>query len=266
MAWWNRFANLFRPAKVRDEIDEELRYHISARIADNIATGMSAKEARADALRRFGGATVALEKSHDADIFVWLETIVQDVRYGARNLRSNPGVTAVALLSLALGTGAGTAIFSVVNAVLLRTLPYQSPDRIAVVWVTSSLNGSREMNASIPNLADWGRRAHSFSDLASYREADASFFVNGEPDWIEYTFVYGDFFRLMGRSPALGRLFNADDAREVVLSHRFWRSRFGGSRGSSERSPTPGAAIAQGWQDPLTAATYDRYRCKSSVR
>jgi predicted permease len=229
MAWWNRLANLFRTARVRDEIDEELRYHIDARIADNIAAGMSPKEARADALRRFGGATVALEKSHDADILVWLGTILQDIRFGARSLRSNPGVTAVAMLSLSLATGAGTAIFSVVNAVLLRTLPYKAPDRIVMLWVTNSLNGSREMNASPPNFRDWRQRTHIFSDLASYREADAAFSVNGVPDWIEYAWVYGDFFPLLGRSPLLGRVFSGEDAHEVVLSHRLWRSRFGSS-------------------------------------
>ena len=104
MAWWNRIANIFQPAKVRHDIGEELRYHIEARTADNIAAGMTPEEARADALRRFGGATVALDRSYDANIFVWLETIFQDLRYGARNLRSNPGVTAVALLSVALAS------------------------------------------------------------------------------------------------------------------------------------------------------------------
>jgi len=231
VAWFNRLANLFRPTRVRDEIEEELRYHINARTSDNVAAGMSPGEARTNALRRFGGATVALDKSYEANVVVWLETILQDLRYAARNLRSNPGVTAVVLFSVALASGASTAIFSVVNTVLLRALPYQEPDRIAMLWATNTLNGSLANNTSVPNFEDWKKRTRTLEKLASYREADASLTIKGQPDWIEYAWVYGDFFGLMGRRPALGRGFSTEDydAHEVVLSDRLWRSRFGAS-------------------------------------
>ena len=133
MGLLDRLTNVFRPARVSHEIEEELRYHIDARTADNVAAGMSPEEARTDAVRRFGNTTVARSTSYEADIFVWLETILQDLRYGARGLRSNPSVTAVALLSVALASGASTAIFSVVHTVLLRTLPYPEPDRIMML-------------------------------------------------------------------------------------------------------------------------------------
>jgi predicted permease len=231
VAWLNRLANILRTTRVRDEIEEELRYHINARTSDNVAAGMSPGEARANALRRFGGATVALDNSYEANVVVWLETILQDLRYGARSLRSNQGVTAVALLSVALASGASTAIFSVVNTVLLRALPYQEPDRIAMLWATNTLNGSLENNTSVPNFEDWKKRTRTLEKLASSREADASFTINGQPDWIEYAWVYGDFFGLMGRRPALGRGFSTEDdgAHEVVLSDRLWRSRFAAS-------------------------------------
>ena len=231
MVWMNRLANIFRRAKVRDEIDEELRFHISARIADNLAAGMSPEAARVDAVRRFGNTTLSRERSYEADIFVWLETILQDLRYGVRNLRSNPLVSAVAALSLALAIGATTAIFSVVHTVLLRALPYQNPDRIVMLWGTNTLNGSLEMNTSVPNFEDWKKRAQTLENLASYREVEASFTVKGKADWIEYAVVYGDFFGLMGRPPVLGNTFRADnpDANEVVLSYRLWQTRFGGS-------------------------------------
>jgi predicted permease len=231
MAWFNRLANLLRPARLSDEIGEELRYHIDARTADNVASGMSYEEARADAVRRFGNATVAREKSYAADAFIWLETVLQDIRYGARNLRSNPGVTAVALLSVALASGASTAIFSIVNTVLLRALPYQEADHIVVLWGTDSLNGSLENTTSMPNFEDWKKRNRTLEDLASYREAEASFTTNGETHWIGFAWVNGDFFGLMGRHPLLGRVFRPDDpdAHEVVLSDRLWRTRFGAS-------------------------------------
>src|SRR5690348_4093631 len=221
MAWFNRLANIFRLEKLRSEINEELQYHIEARTADNLAAGMSPQQARLDARRRFGASSLAFERSHDADVYVWVETIIQDLRYGVRSLRANPGVTTVALLSLALAIGANTAIFSVVNAVLLRTLPYKDPNRIAMLWVTSTLNSAHEMNVSLPNFEDWKTRSRTFEELAAFREADSSFMVDGDPGWIEFAWVYGDFFRLLGRSPVLGRVFSADNhnAQEIVLSY-----------------------------------------------
>lgn len=231
MGWLNRLANIIRPTRVRDEIDEELRYHINARTADNAAAGMRPEEARADAVRRFGNAAVARDRSYEANIFVWLGTILQDLRYGARSLRLNPGVTVVVLLSLSLASGASTAIFSVVHTVLLRALPYQEPDRIAILWGTDTLNGSHENNTSVPNFEDWKKRTQTLENLASYRESDGSFTAKGEPGWLEFAWVYGDFFNLLGRRPVLGRSFSADDpdTHEVVLSYRLWRSQFGGS-------------------------------------
>jgi predicted permease len=231
VAWLNRLANILRHKRVREEIEEELRYHIIARSSDNVAAGMRPAEARANALRRFGGATAALDKTCEANVVAWLETILQDLRYGARNLRSNPGITAVVLFSVALATGASTAIFSVVNTALLRALPYQEPDRIAMLWATNTLNGSLENNTSVPNFEDWRKRTRTLENLASYREADASFTIKGQPDWIEFAWVYGDFFGLMGRRPVLGRGFTTEDhdVQEVVLSDRLWRSRFAAS-------------------------------------
>ena len=231
MAWFNRLANLLRRTTVCNEIDEELRYHLDARTADGIARGLTPKEARADAVRRLGNATVARERSYEADILVWLETLLRDLRYGARSLRSHPLVGAVAVLSLALAIGATTAIFSVVHAVLLRALPYQHANRIVMLWGVDKVTGSLENNTSVPNFEDWKKRTRTLEDLASYREVEASLSVDGKTDWVEYASVYGDFLGLMGRSALLGRTFRTDDpdGNQVVLSYRFWRARFGGS-------------------------------------
>src|SRR5262245_55147165 len=111
---------------------------------------MTTDEARREALRRFGGLLRAREGTHDADSLVWLETIVQDVRYGLRSLRRSPAVTAIIIASLALAIGASTAMFSIVNAALLRALPYADSGRIAMLWTANLLNGSMEQNTSIP--------------------------------------------------------------------------------------------------------------------
>lgn len=232
MGWFSRLANILRPQDLRDDIDEELQYHIDARISDNLAAGMSVEEARQDALRRFGGKSVMLEKSRDADVVLWFETILQDVRYGLRSLRAGPGVTSVALISLTLALGANTAIFSVVNAVLLRALPFQDPSRIAVLGMTSTLNGSH-MTVSPLDFEDWKTSSRSFERMAGYREADAAYILDGETGWLEFAWVHGDFFPLFGRKPVLGRTFGAgDDAHEVVLSYALWQSRFNGSPGA----------------------------------
>ena len=231
MAWFNRLANLLRPSRVSSEIEEELRYHIDARTADNIAAGMNCEDARRDAVLRFGNVALSRERSYEAEIFLWLETILYDLRYGARSLRSNPLVSTVAILSIALAIGASTAIFSVVHAVLLNPLPYQDPDRIVILWGTDKVNNSLENNTSVPNFEDWRKRTRTLENLATYREVEASFTSNGTADWIEYAAVYGNFFGLMGRAPVLGRTFSTDepDGHQVVLSYRLWQTQFGGS-------------------------------------
>lgn len=231
MPWLNRLANLLRPARVTEEIEEELRFHIEARTADNIAAGMSPEDAQRDAVRRFGSAALSRERSYEAEMLLWLETILHDLRYGVRSLRSNLLVSTVAVLSIALAIGASTAIFSVVHAVLLKALPYQDANRIVILWGTNTVNNSIENNTSVPNFEDWRKRSRTLEDLATYREVEASFKGNSTADWIEYATVYGDFFGLMGRVPILGRTFGVDepDGHQVVLSYRLWQTRFGGS-------------------------------------
>ena len=135
MPWAARLKNLFRPNRLDREVDEELRFHLEARVRDNLAAGMTPTEARQDAIRRFGGQLLTKDKTRDADILVWLDTLGQDIRYAFRNLRKNAGVTAAAALSLALGIGANTAIFSALHAIVLRPLPYKDPARLARLWL-----------------------------------------------------------------------------------------------------------------------------------
>src|SRR5439155_14620958 len=139
-----------------------------------VAAGMTRDEARRDAERRFGGLLRSHERTRDADLLVWLETTGQDVRYAVRNLRHSPVVTGVIVASLALAIGASTAMFSIMNAVLLRALPYADSDRIVMLWTANLLNGSMEQNTSVPNMEDWKARARTFEDMAAYRMSKGS--------------------------------------------------------------------------------------------
>ncbi|HEV2246057.1 MAG TPA: permease prefix domain 1-containing protein, partial [Terriglobia bacterium] len=136
MGWLNRIAAIARHRKLERELDEELQHHIELKTQENIAAGMPPEEARYAALRAFGKLEQKKEECRDADRLRWLEDIIQDVRYGLRQLRRNPGFTAVAVITLAFGIGANAAIFSVIQALLLRSLPVPNPQELLQVDIT----------------------------------------------------------------------------------------------------------------------------------
>src|SRR5712671_6150558 len=138
MSWSNRFRNLFRTNKLDGEIDEELDFHVEARFRDNIRAGMPPAEARQDAVRRFGSRMRSLEGAREANILVWLETVRQDIRYAFRTLLKNRGFTAVAVASLALGIGANTAIFSLIDTLLIKLLPVRKPEELVRLGIPGS--------------------------------------------------------------------------------------------------------------------------------
>ncbi len=133
MSWFDRFSNLFRRETVDEELDEELQFHLDARTRDNLKAGMNATDARHDARRRFGNATLAQERAHEMNIVIPLETIGRDLRFALRTLRKSPGFTMVALLTLALGVGANTAVFSLINGLLLRPLPVPHAEQLTIL-------------------------------------------------------------------------------------------------------------------------------------
>lgn len=166
-----------------------------------------------------------------------MENLIHDIRYGLRMLRKSPGFAAVAIITLALGIGANTAIFSVVNAVLLRPLPYYQPDRlmsVAQISVRAESAGSEGFSASYPDFFDWRSSNHSFESMASYYDNEFTLTGSGRPLHLEGEIVSSDFFSVLGESPFLGRGFRREEektgARVVVLSHEIWESVFGSDR------------------------------------
>ncbi|HKP10532.1 MAG TPA: ABC transporter permease, partial [Blastocatellia bacterium] len=234
MAWRKlllaRLRALWDSETVHGEIDEEVRFHIDMRTEENVRRGMGPEEARRDAERRFGRLTRIKELGYEVRGGGMLETLRQDLRYGARMLLKNPGFTLVAVLTLSLGIGANTAIFSVVNAVLLRPLPFAEPESLVWLWDTQPQLPTAP--ASLPDFLDWKAQNQSFEHLAAFQ--GGSMFID-TGDGMRDTpvgLVTPETFALFRVSPILGRTFTDEEtlpgrSRVAVLSHVLWRSRFG---------------------------------------
>jgi hypothetical protein len=166
MKIFRRLRALFRKEELNQELSDELRFHLEKQIDQNLAAGMSAEEARYAALRRFGGVEQVKEECRDTWGMRFIDTLLQDIRFGLRMLAKNPGFTAVAMLTLALGIGANTAIFTVIDAVLLKPLPYPDPGR--VVWVTEFMPQSGRDTVLTPEYAAWEKVENIFDQFGAY--------------------------------------------------------------------------------------------------
>ena len=164
-----------------------------------------------------------------------METLIKDIRYGIRGLLKRPGFTAIALITLALGIGANTAIFSVVNAVLLRPLPFRDPDQLVIVWEDATFAGFPRNTPAPANYVDWKTQSQSFADMAASAESSFNLTGDGEPERVAAYSVTANFFPLFGAQPLLGRTFSTEEDRPggnkvAVLSYSLWQSRYGGDR------------------------------------
>ena len=227
---WLRLQTLFRRGPAAQRLDDELQFHLQQQIAENLAKGMTRDDARHAAMCLFGNSTLVKEDARRTWGWMWLEQFAQDVRFGARSLRKSPGFAAVAILTLALGIGANTAIFTVVNAVLLRPLPYPDANRLAVIW--SGLGNVNRAVASTFELYEIRQRTKEFDQIGGIWVTNGALPGEGEPEQVKAGVVTTNFLPLLCAQPALGRFFNAEDEAPnapwtIVISHGVWARRFG---------------------------------------
>jgi predicted permease len=236
MTLWSRLRSWLQAtlgrSRMESEMDAELRFHMETYAADLVRSGVAPAEAMRRARIEFGGIDRAKEECREARGVHFLETLAQDVRYGLRTLRKSPGFTVVAVLTLSLGIGANTAIFSVVNGVLLKPLSYPHPDRLVAIAESSPPFDAGSI--SYPDFVDWTKMNHTFDALAAYRHGDFTLTGAGDAQHLKVTEVSASFFPLLGIRPVIGRDFAPDDdtvaaAPTLMLSEQLWRAKFGAS-------------------------------------
>jgi predicted permease len=233
MRW---LRQLFSRRRIYGELSEEIQEHLEEKIEELVAGGMSRRDAEAGARREFGN--VRLVEQDGRAVWRWspVENLVIDVRYALRSLCKTPGFTAVVVLTLALGIGANTAIFSVVNAVLLRPLPFRDASRLVDICARSTLFDFPHLGVSLPDVGDIRESASTLAGVSPYQSSSKELAGNGKPERLDADEVSEDFFPMLGIQPLYGRTFVSSDmqpgSRAVILSHALWRERFGGDPGA----------------------------------
>src|SRR5262249_37972036 len=231
-AWFHRLGGTFNQNRREREFSAEMESNLEMHIAGNVRSGMEPEEARRQALIHFGGANAARDSYHQQSGLPFLETLLQDLRYAVRMLRKSPGFTFVAVLTLALGIGANTAIFSVINAVLLRPLPYRNPDRLVQLWETEASPGTYPFAPR--DYFDWREQNHTLEDASLYGyPAPYNASNSGEARAVVAMPVQANFFRLLGAEPLLGRTLAEGEDRTgknhlAVLTYGFWQRSYSG--------------------------------------
>ena len=230
-----RIRALFDRSALNQELDEEVRFHIEQETRANIARGMKPEEAARQARMDFGGEQGVKEEFRSVRGDSLVESALQDARFGLRMLRRNPAFAAVAAVTLALGLGANTAMFSVIDAVLLRSLPYSDPDRIVRIIDSNPTRGFPRFSSSAPNFLDWRAQAQSYSSMGAVVPRTLTISGSGDAERLNALFATPDVFAVFGVQPALGRTFTAEEGttgheKVVVLSFHLWQQRFGSDR------------------------------------
>ncbi|MGH9446867.1 MAG: ABC transporter permease, partial [Terriglobia bacterium] len=233
MSWMKRIGSIARRGQSERDLNEELQYHIELKTQDNIEAGMSPEEARYAALRAFGGVEQKKEACRDADRLRWIEDSIRDLRFGLRQLRRNPGFTAVAVITLALGIGANTAIFSLVDVALFRPLPIAKPEQVVRLTDGATKGVSTSGFVSFPSYLLYRDDSGAFSGMAAYLDRlPVNISANSlGSERIDAGMVTGNYFQTLGVKAAIGRVIGPDDDTlgsmpVVMLSHDFLQRRF----------------------------------------
>ncbi len=265
VSFW--FGTLLRRGKLENELDAELRYDIERRAEANLRAGMTPEDARRAALREFGGLELAKEESRDTRGTRFIEQLWQDIRYCSRILRKSPGFTATAILTLALGIGATTSIFSVVDAVTLKPLPFPTASRLVRILSVIAATGHGGI-ASYPDFVDWRAEAQDFDGMAVFHTDDFTLIGPQGPQRLEGAVVSAQLFSVLGITPSLGRSFlPAEDqpgatngTDPIILSYRLWESQFGSDSSALGRTIELGdhlftivGVMPQAFQFPIQA-------------
>jgi predicted permease len=224
-----RLRSLFRRGRVERELDKELAFHLARQVEENIARGIPPQEARDAAQRALGGVAQIQEECRDMRRTNFIETLASDLRYAIRSLRRTPAFTAIVVLTLALSIGANSAIFSVIQGVLLRPLPYPQADRLVRIYFQSDSQPKFPINPN--DFLDFRQRNRSFESLAAMTRHDVQLSGAGDPAMLSGFQVSAGYFHLLGINPARGRDFSAEDelhgrGRSAIVSDRLWRTRF----------------------------------------
>lgn len=225
-----RLRSLLRRAEVERDLDDELSFHLEMKEREEIGRGRSAAEARLIAIRSMDGLEQHKEECRDMRRVNVIEHLLQDLRYALRIMAKNPAFALIALVTLALGIGANTAIFSTVDSVLMRALPFANPDRLVMVWEDNTRAGYPKNTPAPGNFADWTARNHVFSEMAATRGTRANLTGDGTPEFVFGRMVTASFFSVLGAQPLIGRTFSVEEDRTnapvVVISYALWHRRY----------------------------------------
>ncbi len=229
-----RIKALFRRRQLKSDVEDEIAFHLEMKQRKLRTVGMSGAVAQSSALQSFGNVSLVKEDTREVWVFTRLESIVRDVGYACRNFRKSPGFLFVVVLSLALGIAANSTMFSVLNAEMYKSLPYQQSDRLMVVWQQERGHPNSEQGPPIAEVSDWNRQTQAFEEIAQVSGVELAPLAGlGSPELIRVQYATPNFFHVLRVTPVLGRVFTAGEAQDreqtVVVSNSFAKQYFGGA-------------------------------------